>query len=203
MDWKQGWFGRRRPRWQDVVANVGALLVVTLCVHGMAVTFFPAGVLAGGQGMALCLAGGIVLHLAVLHAARSSGRLAALRALGRAQYRLYLASAPVVIGFVLWLLLANSLPWTFTRLLGQPHAETRSMLLAESSSDRLCRWQLRDSIPRASRRRLCVDRRFHQQYRERSPLQVRLLGRRSVFGSTVETIQALGAGGMASEQVSE
>lgn len=108
----------------------------------------------------------------------------------REKLRLWLALpfAPLFLGCACWLVLGKALPWSFTRILGSDQSIQTLMQTEHTSSRRSCDYQLTGGLlENTMPAHLCISVRIYDTYPD-SEVQVRLVGRRSIFGFAVVSV---------------
>ena len=96
---------------------------------------------------------------------------------------------PAFFGALLWLLLAKTLPWAYTRTLGEQH-EVRAMMRTEHRySRRGCDYRLKGSpLERTFLPYVCISADYYDAHPDQN-LEVLLIGKKSVLGFSIVEVR--------------
>jgi uncharacterized membrane protein len=194
MGWKAAWFGSDDPSIKQVVRIVALFAVLALVMLGMFVDFAPAPFLYGGQWLLPMLLLGIVLTACLFLHAHRRGRMDQLFGKGVLHALLVTAMMPLLLGGCVWLVVAKTLPWAYTRTLGVPYRAPAAMLAHYSRSRHACDYRLQGGpMEHAFPGYLCIDERFYRNHPEQM-VTVVLAGRRSRVGTAIIDVYAVSSG---------
>lgn len=186
ITWRTTWFGSERPRRRQVVVTVSVLLLAALMCLGVFVDFIPADWLRH-RGRIELLFGFIGLCLTILLYGALIIRGQVARQSWRENLKLCLVFpfAPVFLGGVCWVLLAKTLPWSFSRVFGDDHSMQATMRTEHRSTRRSCDYRLMGGpFEHTMPAYRCISARVYEAFPDRE-VQVVLIGKASPFGFAV------------------
>lgn len=191
MGWKAAWFGSDDPSRGRVVTILAVFAVLALLLLGMWADFAPAPFLYGRQWLLPMLLLGVVLTAWLFLHAHRRGRMEQVLGKGRLHALLMIVMMPVLLGGSVWLLVGKTLPWAYTRVLGEVFREPAVMRTHYSHSRHSCDYRLEDGpMEHAFPGYVCIDEGFYRAHPEQSVIVV-IAGRRSRLGTAISDVYAL------------
>ncbi|WP_064528299.1 hypothetical protein [Xanthomonas graminis] len=169
---------------------LAVLALLGLVPLGMFVDFVPAAFLYWRKWLLPILLVGVVLTALLFVHGHRNGRMYVITKKGPFFSVFMIFAAPLLLGFMGWLIVGKSLPWVFTRIAGAPFREVHVMQAHYQHSRRSCDYRLlggpmKHSIPEY----LCISEAFYRRHPEQE-VPVLLTGQRSALGMRIEHVYA-------------
>lgn len=189
MTWRTLWLGSERLSVGRVVATSVLLGFVGLTLLGLFVDFIPVRGLYSSEAAAVFFMIGLALSVALLMHAAANKRLRAVEQTSVLKTALVIAFLPVMIGFMVWAVLVKALPWTFTRVFGQPYAFEATVRTEHRNSRRSCDYRI-DGGPLDTTFPgfVCISERYYAAHPDRQVVML-MSGRRTVLGFALTSIK--------------
>lgn len=188
MGWKKTWLGSEEP----TLGQISKVLLIWLLLAGVVmalfINFIPAPFYAEIDMKVVFLGAGMAATMAMLFHGFRLGTLQLHFQQGWFKAILTWAMMPPILGFVFWLVLTKSVPWSWTRVFGEAYKQPVVMSTHYKRSRRTCDYRLKGGpLERSFPGYICISEDAYKRYPEQD-VAVIVVGKRSLLGSTIQEV---------------